>query len=44
MREDLQKVFRDRDELSAGSEWDELVQRALEDTNNLIVICSPHSA
>ena len=42
--DNLRKVFRDRDELSAGPEWDEQVQKALEDTNNLIVICSPHSA
>ena len=44
VRDNLRKVFRDRDELSAGPEWDEQVQNALEDTNNLIVICSPHSA
>lgn len=44
VRNNLRKVFRDRDELSAGPEWDEQVQKALEDTNNLIVICSPHSA
>ena len=43
VRDNLRKVFRDRDELSAGPEWDEQVQRALENTNNLIVICSPHS-
>lgn len=44
VRDNLRKVFRDRDELSAGPEWDEQVQKALENTNNLIVICSPHSA
>lgn len=44
VRDNLRKVFRDRNELSAGPEWDEQVQKALEDTNNLIVICSPHSA
>ena len=44
VRDNLRKVFRDRDELSAGPEWDEQVQKALEETNNLIVICSPHSA
>jgi WD40 repeat protein len=44
VRDNLRKVFRDRDELSAGPEWDEQVQKALEDTNNLIVICSPNSA
>ena len=44
VRDNLREVFRDRDELSAGPEWDKQVQKALEDTNNLIVICSPHSA
>lgn len=44
VRDNLRKVFRDRDELSAGPEWDEQVQKALENTNNLIVICSPNSA
>ena len=44
VRDNLRKVFRDRDELSAGPEWDEQVQKALEYTNNLIVVCSPHSA
>lgn len=44
VRDNLRKVFRDRDELSAGPEWDEQVHKALEDTNNLIVVCSPHSA
>lgn len=44
MRDNLRIVFRDRDELSAGPEWDEQVQKALENTNNLIVACSPHSA
>jgi WD40 repeat protein len=44
VRDNLRKVFRDRDELSAGPEWDAQVQKALEGTNNLIVICSPHSA
>ncbi len=44
VRDNLRKVFRDRDELSAGPEWDEQVKKALDDTNNLIVICSPHSA
>lgn len=44
VKDNLRKVFRDRDELSAGPEWDEQVQKALEDTNNLIVVCSPHSA
>ena len=44
VRDNLRKVFRDRDELSAGPEWDEQVQKALENTNNLIVICSPNAA
>ena len=44
VRDNLQKVFRDRDELSAGPEWDAQVQEAFNNTNNLIVICSLHSA
>ena len=43
VRDNLRKVFRDRDELSAGLKWEEQVQKALEYTN-IIVICSPHSA
>ena len=44
VRDNLRKVFRDRDELNAGPEWDEQVNRALANTNNLIVICSPNAA
>ena len=44
VRDNLRKVFRDRDELSAGPEWDEQVHQALANTNNLIVICSPNAA
>ena len=44
VRDNLRKVFRDRDELSAGPEWDKQVYEALEHSENLIVICSPHSA
>ena len=44
VRDNLRKVFRDRDEFCAGPEWDEQAHKALENTNNLIVICSPHSA
>ena len=44
VRDNLRKVFRDRDELSAGPEWDEQVSKALAETNNLIVICSPNAA
>ena len=43
VRDNLRKVFRDRDELSAGPEWDEQVSKALAETNNLIVICSPNA-
>ena len=43
VRDNLRKVFRDRDELSAGPEWDEQVNHALANTNNLIVICSPNA-
>ena len=35
VRGNLRKVFRDRDELSAGPEWDEQVNNALANTNNL---------
>lgn len=44
VRDNLRKVFRDRDELSAGPEWDEQVNKALANTNNLIVICLPNAA
>ena len=44
VRDNLRKVFRDRDELSAGPEWDEQVGKVLAATNNLIVICSPNAA
>jgi len=40
VRDNLRKVFRDRDELNADPEWEQQVQKTLEDTNNLIVICS----
>lgn len=43
VRENLRKVFRDRDELSAGPKWDKQVRDALSTTNNLIVICSPNA-
>lgn len=43
VRDNLRKVFRDRDELSAGLEWDDQVQEALSKTCNLIVICSPNA-
>ena len=44
VRDNLRIVFRDRDELSAGPEWDNQVKKALANTHNLIVICSPHAA
>jgi len=44
VRDNLRKVFRDRDELSAGPEWDAQVNQALANTNNLIVICSPNAS
>lgn len=44
VRDNLRKVFRDRDELSAGPEWNNQVHRALSETCNLIVICSPNAA
>lgn len=44
VRDNLRKVFRDRDELSAGTEWNYQVYKALSETCNLIVICSPNAA
>lgn len=44
VRNNLRKVFRERDELGVGPEWDEQVHRALANTNNFIVICSPNAA
>ncbi len=43
VRDNLRRVFRDRDELSAGPEWNKQVFKALENSKNLIVICSPHA-
>jgi hypothetical protein len=37
-------VFRDRDDLSAADDLGGIVQQALEDSENLIVVCSPQSA
>lgn len=42
-RTDLRPVFRDTDELAAGN-LPEQIQQALDDSANLIVICSPKSA
>ena len=43
VRDNLREVFRDRDVLNAGPEWDIQVKSILKETNNLIVICSPHA-
>lgn len=43
VRQDLRPVFRDIDELSAGNLPDQ-IQKALKDSMNLVVICSPDSA
>lgn len=40
----LRPCFRDRDELSGSSELGPAIQRALENTSYLIVLCSPNSA
>ena len=44
VRDNLRDVFRDRDELTAGTDWDEQVKQALANTSNLVVICSPDAA
>lgn len=43
LRQELRPVFRDIDELSAGN-LPEQIQRALENSQNLIVVCSPQAA
>lgn len=40
----IKPVFRDRDELSSSSDLGSTVQRALQASENLIVVCSPASA
>jgi len=37
-------IFRDRDELSSASNLSDKINEALEQSRNLIVICSPNSA
>lgn len=44
VQDNLREVFRDRDGFSAGKEWDKQVEPILEDSQNLIVICSPNAA
>lgn len=43
IRQDLRPVFRDIDELSAGN-LPEQIKQALENSQNLIVVCSPKAA
>lgn len=43
IRQELRPVFRDIDELSAGN-LSEQIKRALENSQNLIVVCSPQAA
>lgn len=43
VRQDLRPVFRDIDELSAGN-LPEQIKQALENSQNLIVVCSPKAA
>ncbi len=40
----IKPVFRDRDEMSSSSNLGRTVQRALQESENLIVVCSPASA
>ena len=40
----IKPVFRDRDELSSSADLGSTVQQALEDSENLIVVCSPGAA
>ena len=40
----LAPIFRDRDELPAAGSLSDTVRAALADSDNLIVLCSPHSA
>ena len=40
----LHPIFRDRDDLSGGGQLDERLQAALNDSDALIVLCTPNSA
>ena len=40
----LKPIFRDRDELTAGASLGAVIEEALTQSENLIVICSPNSA
>lgn len=39
----LKPIFRDREELSAGSNLSEVIEQALTSSENLIVLCSPNA-
>ncbi len=43
-KNNLGRVFRDQDELAASSDLGEKISLALGESENLIVICSPHAA
>jgi len=40
----LKPIFRDREELAAADSLGEKIEQALADSENLIIICSPHAA
>ncbi len=40
----LKPIFRDKEELSAGADLGERIQSALDNSENLIILCSPQSA
>lgn len=40
----MKPVFRDREELSAGANLGQKIQKSLQDSENLIVLCSPRAA
>ncbi len=40
----LKPVFRDRDELTVGNDLGTVIEDALDRSENLVVICSPHAA
>ncbi len=41
---DIKPVFRDREELSAGANLGEEIQKRLRESENLIILCSPEAA
>src|SRR5262245_38768760 len=40
----LHPVFRDRDELPTAGDLGSVIERALDESSCLVVLCSPHSA